>query len=145
MFDQIEIFMTSIRLFALGQPILFVALTGLFISVLSVAGEIIIYWVARLGGSSLITRLASKGWVRVDRMQRIEILFSRWGVRLVIFGRIFPGLRTLVSVPAGLTRMGFPLFIGAAFSGAYIWNTLLVGIGYGLGFKITLLGVSILG
>jgi len=58
----------------------------------------------------------------------------------VIFGRIFPGLRTLVSVPAGLTRMDFGLFFGAAFSGAYIWNTLLVGVGYALGFMVTLLG-----
>jgi membrane protein DedA with SNARE-associated domain len=79
------------------------------------------------------------------RMQRTENLFSRWGVRLVMFGRIIPGLRTLVSVPAGLTRMSFSLFFGAAFSGAYIWNTLLVGIGYALGFKVTLLGFSILG
>ena len=79
------------------------------------------------------------------RAQRTETLFSRWGVHLVIFGRILPGVRTLVSVPAGLSRMNFSLFLGAAFSGAYIWNTLLVGVGYALGFKVTLLGVSILG
>ena len=77
--------------------------------------------------------------------QRTEDLFSRWGVRLVIFGRILPGLRTLVSVPAGLTRMNFGLFLGAAFGGALGWNTLLVGLGYTLGFKVTLLGISILG
>ena len=112
-----------------------------------IAGEIVIYWAARLGGPPLIARLATKRWFRMDtrRMQRTEILFSRWGVRLVMFGRIFPGLRTLVSVPAGLTRMDFGLFFGAAFSGAYIWNTLLVGVGYALGFKVTLLGMSILG
>ena len=105
------------------------------------------YWVARVGGRPLVERLVARGWLRVDskRAQRTEELFAHWGLRLVIFGRIFPGVRTLVSIPAGLTHMNFGLFVGAAFSGAYIWNTLLVGVGYALGFKVTLLGVSILG
>lgn len=147
MFDQLESYLTSARLFVLGQPILFVISSGLIISILSVAGEVIIYWAARLGGRPLIERMAARGWMRMDarRAQRTETLFSRWGVHLVIFGRILPGVRTLVSVPAGLSRMNFSLFLGAAFSGAYIWNTLLVGVGYALGFKVTLLGVSILG
>ena len=147
MVDQFENIFASARLLVLGQPILFVVLMGLLISVISVVGEIITYWIARLGGPPLIARLSSKGWMRINprRMVRTEALFSRWGLRLVIFGRIFPGLRTLVSVPAGLTRMNFGLFFGAAFSGAYVWNTLLVGVGYALGFKVTLLGISILG
>ena len=147
MFNSIENFIISARLFIIGQPILFVIVMGLFIAVVSVAGEYATYWTARLGGRPLVERLVARGWLRVDskRAQRIEDLFERWGVRLVIFGRIFPGVRTLVSIPAGLTRMNFGLFAGAAFSGAYIWNTLLVGIGYALGFEVTLLGVSILG
>lgn len=147
MFGQLESYLISARLFVLGQPILFVISSGLVIAILSVAGEVIIYWAARLGGRPLIERMAARGWMRMDarRAQRTETLFSRWGVHLVIFGRILPGVRTLVSVPAGLSRMNFSLFLGAAFSGAYIWNTLLVGVGYALGFKVTLLGVSILG
>lgn len=146
-FDTIQNFVGSARLFILGQPVLFVLVTGLFIAVVSVAGEILTYWAARLGGRPLIERLARRGWLRIDpaRSERTEDLFTRWGLRLVIFGRIFPGLRTLVSVPAGLTRMNFGLFLGAAFSGAFAWNTLLVGIGYTLGFKVTVLGISILG
>lgn len=147
MFESFEGFINSVRLFIIGQPILFVIVMGLFIAVVSVAGEFAIYWAARLGGRPLVERLVARGWLRVDakRAQRTEELFERWGLRLVIFGRILPGVRTLVSVPAGLTQMNFGLFASAAFSGAYIWNTLLVGIGYALGFKVTLLGVSILG
>ena len=147
MFESFEGFINSVRLFIIGQPILFVIAMGLFIAVVSVAGEFAIYWAARLGGRPLVERLVTRGWLRVDakRAQRTEELFERWGLRLVIFGRILPGVRTLVSVPAGLTQMNFGLFASAAFSGAYIWNTLLVGIGYALGFKVTLLGVSILG
>jgi len=146
-FDMFENFVNSARLFIIGQPILFVIVMGLLIAVFSVTGEIAIYWAARWGGRPLVERLVARGWLRVDerRAQRTEDLFERWGVRLVIFGRIFPGVRTLVSIPAGLTRMNFGLFAGAAFSSAYVWNTLLVGIGYALGFNVTLLGVSILG
>lgn len=147
MFDSMENFVNSARVFIIGEPILFVIVMGLFIAVVSVLGEIVTYWAARLGGRPLVERLVARDWLRVDsrRAQRTEDLFERWGVRLVIFGRIFPGVRTLVSIPAGLTRMNFALFAGAAFSGAYVWNTLLVGIGYILGFNVTLFGVSILG
>ena len=147
MFESVEGFINSARLFIEGQPILFVIVMGLFIALVSVAGEFATYWAARLGGRPLVERLVARGWLRVDsrRAQRTEDLFERWGVRLVIFGRIFPGVRTLVSIPAGLTRMNFGLFAGAAFSSAYVWNTLLVGIGYFLGFNVTLFGVSILG
>ena len=147
MFDSMENFVNSARVFIIGEPILFVIVMGLFIAVVSVLGEYAPYWAARLGGRPLVERLVARGWLRVDsrRAQRTEDLFERWGVRLVIFGRIFPGVRTLVSIPAGLTRMNFGLFAGAAFSSAYVWNTLLVGIGYFLGFNVTLFGVSILG
>ena len=147
MFEQLESYFAGVRLFIIGQPVLFVIVTGLLISVTSVASEVLTYWIARLGGRQLIEKLVARGWMKVNpqRAQRTETLFSRWGVRLVMFGRIFPGVRTLVSIPAGLTRMNFGVYLGAAFSGAYVWNTLLVGLGYTLGFKVTLLGISILG
>lgn len=147
MIESIEGLVNNIRLFIVGQPILFVIVMGLLIAVVSVVGEIIVYWIARLGGRPLVERLVKRGWLRGDarRAQKTEEMFARWGLRLVVFGRILPGVRTLVSIPAGLTRMNFGLFAGAAFSGAYVWNTILVGIGYTLGFKVTLLGVSILG
>jgi len=146
-FEQLESYFTGVRLFIIGQPVLFVIVTGLLISVTSVASEVLTYWIARLGGRQLIEKLVARGWMKVNpqRAQRTETLFSRWGVRLVMFGRILPGVRTLVSIPAGLTRMNFGVYLGAAFSGAYVWNTLLVGLGYALGFKVTLLGISILG
>ena len=147
MFASIEGLIVNSRAFIVGQPVLFVIVMGLFIATVSVAGEFATYWIARVGGRPLVERLAARGWLKIDskRSQRIEEMFAHWGLHLVIFGRIFPGVRTLVSIPAGVTRMNFGLFAGAAFSGAYIWNTLLVGIGYTLGLKVTLLGVSILG
>lgn len=60
-----------------------------------------------------------------------------------MFSRILSGVRTLVSVPAGMTRMNFGLFFGASFGGTYLWNTLLVAAGYLLGFNVTFVGVLI--
>lgn len=135
------------RLYLVENPTLFVVGTGLLIAVLSVAGEFVIYWAVRLGGRPMVDSLTARGWIKLNPQRRewTDEMFQRWGVQLVVFGRILPGVRSLVSIPAGLTRMNFGLFAGAAFSGATIWNTLLVAIGYSLGLKVTLLGVSILG
>lgn len=144
LFDQLEIVWEGLRAFVMGKPILFVLMTGLLIAVSSVVSEIVTYWLARIGGRALVERFSR--WLRVDmrHFERAETLFTRWGVRLVIFGRALPGVRTLISVPAGMTRMNFGLYLGAAFSGAYVWNTLLVAAGYLLGFNVTLFGMSIL-
>ena len=147
MFEALGTYWATIRLFVVGQPVLFVITSGILIAAFSVAGEVAIYWAARLGGPPLIVRMAARGWLRMDsqRVQRTEALFSRWGVYLVMFGRILPGVRTLASVPAGLSRMNFGVFLGAAFTGASVWNTVLVALGYTLGFNVTPLGISLLG
>ena len=130
--------------FVVGKPVLFVLTMGLLIAAWSASSEIITYWLARVGGRPLVERFSR--WLHVDMryFERAESMFSRWGVGLVMFGRILPGVRTLVSVPAGMTRMNFGLFFGASFGGAYVWNTLLVAAGYLLGLKMTFFGVSIL-
>lgn len=144
MFDQVINLFESARAFVVGQPVLFVLVMGLVIAVNSAVTEIITYWLARIGGRSLVFRFSR--WLRVNpvHMDRAESMFTRWGIGLVMFGRILPGVRTLVSVPAGMTRMNFGLFFSASFGGAYLWNTLLVAAGYLLGFKLTLFGISIL-
>lgn len=141
---QIKNWFDGVWAFVVGEPVLFVLVMGLVIAVSSVASEIITYWVARIGGRALVERFSR--WLKVDlrHMDRAESMFTRWGVGLVMFGRILPGVRTLVSVPAGMTRMNFGLFFGASFGGAYLWNTLLVAVGYLLGFNVTFFGISIL-
>ncbi|HJS19275.1 MAG TPA: VTT domain-containing protein [Anaerolineales bacterium] len=116
---------------------------GLLLAVSSVIGETILYWIARLGGRPLVFRTSR--WLRVDtrRMDRVEAMFARWGVSLVLFGRILPGVRTLVSVPAGITRMNFGVYLGTSFGAAYVYNTLWLTAAYVFGFKLTMFGVSI--
>jgi membrane protein DedA with SNARE-associated domain len=141
---EFDIFMGTAQAFILGHPVLFVLTSGLIVTIWSVIGDTITYWAARLGGRPLTDRMAR--WFRMDtrHMERTESMFHRWGLGLIMFGRILPGVRMLVSVPAGITRMNFGVFFGASLGGAYIWNTLLMAIGYLLGFKLTLFGFSLM-
>ncbi len=112
---------------------------GLYAALGSALGASIMYWIARLGGRPLIDKLAR--WVRIDpqHIHRTEKQFHKWGTGLVLMGRVMPGVRTLINIPAGLVRMTFTRFLIATFVGAYIWCTLLIGAGYVLGREWSLI------
>jgi membrane protein DedA with SNARE-associated domain len=116
-------------------PVSMIFIGGLYSAIGSVLGASITYWVARLGGRPLVDKISH--WVRIRpaHIARAEQHFQRWGAGLVLGGRVIPGIRTLISIPAGLARMNFPKFLVATFVGAYIWCTLLIGAGYLLGYE----------
>ena len=82
------------------------------------------------------------GWIR-RHGQRIGIgpedvaasraWFARHGVGLVFWGRLVPGIRTLISLPAGLEAMPQGLFLVATLAGSLLWVTLLTLLGRALG------------
>jgi membrane protein DedA with SNARE-associated domain len=116
-------------------PVSMIFVGGLYAAIGSALGASITYWAARLGGRPLVDRLAR--WVRIDpaHIARAENQFHRWGVGLVLVGRVMPGIRTLINIPAGVARMPFLTFFVATFIGTYIWCTLLIGAGYTLGHE----------
>ena len=120
-------------------PVSMIFVGGLYAAIGSTLGASITYWAARLGGRPLVDKLAH--WVRIDpaHITRVENQFHRWGAGLVLVGRVIPGIRTLINIPAGLARMPFLTFFVATFIGAYIWCTLLIGAGYTLGHEWTLI------
>ncbi len=121
-------------------PPAMIFLGGFYAALGSTIGASITYWAARLGGRPMVDKLAR--WVRIDtaHITSAENQFQRWGAGLVLVGRVIPGIRTLVSIPAGLARMPFHTFIAATFIGAYAWCTLLIGAGYILGYEWALIG-----
>jgi membrane protein DedA with SNARE-associated domain len=116
-------------------PISMVFVGGFYTAIGSTLGASIPYWVARFGGRPLVDKLAH--WVRISptHITHAEQQFHRWGTGLVLVGRLIPGIRTLVSIPAGLARMKFLKFLAATFLGAYIWCALLIGAGTLLGHE----------
>ena len=116
-------------------PVSMIFIGGLYAALGSTLGASTTYWVARLGGRPLVDKFAH--WVRIDptHITRSENQFHRWGAGVVLVGRVMPGIRTLINIPAGLARMPFLTFFVATFIGAYIWCTLLIGAGYMLGHE----------
>jgi membrane protein DedA with SNARE-associated domain len=116
-----------------GIPASFIPLAGVYAGLGSAIGASITYWAARIGGRPIVDKFARL--FRIDRMyiDRMEDQCRKWGAGIVLIGRMVPGVRTLVSIPAGLIRIPFPKFFLASFAGAYIWCTVLIGAGYVLG------------
>jgi membrane protein DedA with SNARE-associated domain len=108
---------------------------GFYTAVGCAIGASVTYWVARLGGRPLIDKLVR--WVRMNpsHIDRAEAQFQRWGAGLTLFGRFIPGLRVLISIPAGLARMPFLTYFIATFIGVYVYSTLIIGAGYLVGHE----------
>ena len=113
----------------------FILLAGLYTGLGSAIGASITYWVARIGGRPIIEKLAKIFRMDTTLIGKAEDQMHKWGPGLVLIGRIIPGVRTLISIPAGLAKMPFIKFFFATFIGAYIWCTLLIGAGYILGHE----------
>ncbi len=65
-----------------------------------------------------------------EKIQKAETYFNDHGKVSTFIGRLIPGIRQLISIPAGLSRMHFGQFLLYTFLGAFIWNTILAVIGY---------------
>ena len=99
----------------------------------AVLGALVLYAIARLGGRPLILRLHPLLRITEPDMDRADRWFDRHAVPIVLFGRLIPGVRSLVSVPAGLSEMPIGRFLAATAAGALVWNAALLGAGALLG------------
>lgn len=91
---------------------------------------------ARLGEERLKALADRHGrWLTVSRedIERAGHWFDRHGGVAVFFCRLVPGVRSLVSVPAGIRGMGFGRFLCYTAAGSAVWTALLAAAGYALG------------
>lgn len=116
-----------------GSPPSFIFVAGFYAGLGSAIGASITYWIARMGGRPLVDKFANLFHIQMATIERIENQCRKWGLGMVFVGRMLPGVRTLISIPAGLVRISFPKFFLASFAGAYIWCTVLIAAGYMLG------------
>mgnify|MGYP001606457775 CR=1 FL=1 len=63
-------------------------------------------------------------------VDRAQAWFARHGQKAVLFGRLIPAVRTLISVPAGSTGMPFSAFVLYSFVGSALWTAMLAALGY---------------
>ena len=120
--------------FAVSQGRLDFVLVVLAATAGSLLGAVPWYLAGRLFGLERVKWLADKigRWFafNADEIDYAAKVFARWGGVIVLAGRLFPILRTLISVPAGLGKMPVWSFVLFSVLGMLIWNTVLVSAGY---------------
>jgi membrane protein DedA with SNARE-associated domain len=100
----------------------------------STAGATVWYALGRAWGSAGVHRFVERHgrWVLLDvrDVTRAEAWFRRHQRRATFFGRLLPGVRSLISVPAGVARMPLPLFLTYTIAGTVLWTSALTVAGY---------------
>lgn len=103
----------------------------------SVLGGTILYFIGTILDVERLEKIVDK-WGKYLQLKREDIYkadawFDRYGIWTVFFCRMVPLLRSLISIPAGMSNMKFPLFFVFTLLGTIIWNTMLIVIGAKLG------------
>ncbi|WP_067535550.1 DedA family protein [Nocardia crassostreae] len=106
----------------------------LWTTVGSVAGALALYGLgALLGRERLRGIVARVPLLRVSDMDRAEAWFAKHGAKAVFLGRMIPIFRSVISIPAGIERMGVIRFTLLTTAGSLTWNSVFVLAGYQLG------------
>ena len=112
-----------------------VALLVLFGTVGAMLGAVINYLLSMWLGRPIIYKFADSRvghllLLSSEKVQKAENYFNDHGKVSTFIGRLIPGIRQLISIPAGLAKMHFGQFMLYTFLGAFIWNTVLALLGY---------------
>jgi len=101
----------------------------------ALAGSLINYYLSYYLGRRLVysfadTRLARMLLITPEKVEKAEQYFVKHGRSSTFIGRLVPGVRQLISIPAGLAKMPIKDFIVYTLLGAGIWNMVLAALGY---------------
>ncbi|WP_409288475.1 DedA family protein [Peribacillus sp. SCS-37] len=103
----------------------------------STGGAAVLYGIGRKLGLDGIKRLIKKKghYLRLKGadIEKADDLFNKYGGWTVFFGRLIPLIRSLISIPAGMTKMNITFFFILTAGGTLIWNTVLVNLGAAFG------------
>jgi membrane protein DedA with SNARE-associated domain len=95
------------------------------------------YYAGRLLGTDKLQRYADRYGrffgIHAADVAKADAWFDRHGRWVVLFGRLIPGVRTIISAPAGSCGMPLGEFLLYSAVGSLLWCVLLAGAGYGLG------------
>lgn len=112
-----------------------IALVILFATLGADAGATINYLAGYYLGRPIIYRFANSKWGKMcllnqQKVEKSEKYFYDHGMVATITGRLLPGIRHLISIPAGLARMKFWQFLLYTTIGAGVWNCILAALGW---------------
>jgi len=99
----------------------------------STIGAIIIYFISYKIGMPIILKLGRYVGIREKEISKTKHWFDKHGSKAVFFGRLAPGIREIISIPAGIEKMNLTKFIIFTFAGSSIWSIFLTLVGFYLG------------
>lgn len=100
----------------------------------ALGGALINYYLALWLGRPIVYKFANSRvghffLVTEEKVKQSEAYFDKHGSTATFIGRLLPGIRQLISIPAGLARMNFVKFCVYTSLGAFIWNCILAALG----------------
>ena len=121
--------------YATDNYIVNVLLIILFGTIGAILGAIINYFLSMWLGRAIIyafadSKLGHLCLLSREKVEKAEAYFNEHGKVSTFIGRLIPGIRQLISIPAGLSKMHFGWFLFYTFLGAGIWNCVLALLGY---------------
>ncbi len=99
----------------------------------SVFCAIVIYFMGYFGGRPFIEKYGKYFFMKEEDIEKSDEWFSRYGLFASCVGRNFPIVRTLISLPIGITRVSFFKFVVFTTIGSIPWTFVFVYVGYALG------------
>jgi membrane protein DedA with SNARE-associated domain len=111
----------------------YIILAGFCGAIGNVFGSLLSYWVGDKGGIPFLKRYGKYVLISSNDLQWANHWFIRYGDWITLIARLIPGVRTFISLPAGIAGMNLGKFIIYAFLGSFIWSASLAYGGYLLG------------
>ena len=99
----------------------------------NLVGSLITYYIGLKGARPLLEKYGKYILITKEKLDNADKWFNKHGDAAVFFGRILPGIRTFISLPAGINKMDIKKFIIYTLIGSGIWTSILAIIGIELG------------
>lgn len=123
--------LASLNRLGLGTPVVQLILVVAVASLANLGGSLIAFYLTRRFGETVVLSRFGR-WMGLSKghLRLANRFFDRWGLWAVFLGRLLPIVRTYISFPAGLSKIGYVKFIAVSLLGAIPWNAGLAYAGY---------------
>jgi membrane protein DedA with SNARE-associated domain len=123
--------LASLSKLGVGGPVVQLVLVVAVSSLANLGGSLIAFYLARRFGETVVlSRFGRLMGLSKGHLRLANRFFDRWGLWAVFLGRLLPIVRTYISFPAGLSKIGYVKFIVVSLLGAIPWNAGLAYAGY---------------